>query len=266
MNVHIYKYTCLTNLHMGSGDVNYNIIDDEVERDPITNLPILHASGIKGALREHFTQKALPQEEIDRIFGTLSRTKESIGTGAYKFMDGRFLSRPMRIGGSASMSHISVVSLGALNDYLRTLTDFGCNHYSIDAIDELTDADFGENQFLTNCPYPGIQVEGEKTGMLPQNIIDQLSQLKDVLGRFVAVAKDLDKYPLPVVARNHLENGRSRNLWYEEIVPHQSVFYQLIVTTTETMDLPLEQEPIQFGGNATLGCGYIRIQRIGGTK
>jgi CRISPR-associated protein Cmr4 len=34
-------------------------------------------------------------------------------------------------------------------------------------------------------------------------------------------------YNLPVIARNNLENGESKNLWYEQIVPHQSrfVFY-----------------------------------------
>jgi len=55
MNVHVYKYTCLTNLHVGSGDINYNIVDNEVERDPVTGLPMIHASGVKGALREYFT-------------------------------------------------------------------------------------------------------------------------------------------------------------------------------------------------------------------
>ncbi len=265
MHVHVFKFTCLTNLHMGSGDVNYNIIDDEVERDPITNLPILHASGVKGAIREHFTQNGMEEADINRIFGTLARSKEAIATGNYKFMDGRFLSRPMRIGRSASMSHINVVSIGALNDYLRTLTAFGCNHYPIDQIDPLEAEDFGDNQFLTNCPYD-ILVEGETTGMLPETVAAQLAHLQDVLGKFVAVAKDLDKYPLPVVARNHLENGRSRNLWYEEIVPHQSVFYEIILTPTEAMDLPLEAEPIQFGGNATIGCGYIRIKKLGGSQ
>lgn len=265
MKVHVYKYTCLTNLHMGSGDVNYNIIDDEVERDPITNLPIMHASGIKGAIRSHFIQKGMPEETVNRLFGILARTKDAIGTGAYKFMDGKFISRPMRAGSSTVMTHINVVSIGALNDYLRTLSAFGCNHYPIDSIDPLDEDAFGDNQFLTNYRYD-VQVEGEKTGKLPESVAAQLNLLGDVLGKYYAVAKNLDMFPLPVVARNHLANGRSTHLWYEEIVPHQSVFYQLIVTPTEEMELPLEEEPIQFGGNASLGNGYIRIQRIGGSK
>jgi CRISPR-associated protein Cmr4 len=76
------------------------------------------------------------------------------------------------------------------------------------------------------------------------------------------VAKHIDRYPLPVMARNCLENGQSKNLWYEEVVPYKSVFYQLIITPDEQMELPLEEEPIQFGGNGSIGCGFIRIRKL----
>ena len=52
MNIAFYKIECLTNLHVGSGEINYNIVDNEVEKDAITNLPVIHASGVKGALRD----------------------------------------------------------------------------------------------------------------------------------------------------------------------------------------------------------------------
>ena len=54
MNSHFYAVKCLTNLHMGSGDTNFNIVDNEVQKDPVTQMPIMHSSGIKGALRDHF--------------------------------------------------------------------------------------------------------------------------------------------------------------------------------------------------------------------
>ena len=44
----------MTNMHVGNGDVNYNIIDNEVEKDPVTGYPTINASGVKGALREFF--------------------------------------------------------------------------------------------------------------------------------------------------------------------------------------------------------------------
>lgn len=264
MNVHVYKYTCLTNLHVGSGEVNYNIIDNEVERDPATDLPMIHASGIKGALREHFTRKQMPVGEIDRIFGAPPKNKETIKAGTYKFLDARFLSRPMRVGNSATRAFIPVVSIAALNDYLQLLTAFGCNHYGIERI-TLDEKAFGDAQFLTNCA-DGISVEGERAVRMSESDAAQILRLRDIVGDDFAVARDLNQYPLPVMARNCLENGESKNLWYEEIVPHKSVFYQMIITPDAAMDLPLEAEPIQFGGNATIGCGYIRIEKLGGTR
>jgi CRISPR-associated protein Cmr4 len=36
-----------TNLHVGSGDINFGIVDNEVQRDTITNLPVINASSLK---------------------------------------------------------------------------------------------------------------------------------------------------------------------------------------------------------------------------
>ena len=261
MKVYVYSYTCLTNLHVGSGDVNYNIIDNEVERDPVTDLPMIHASGVKGALREHFTAKGMDSAKIDEIFGAAPKSKEAIKAGTYKFLDAKFLSRPMRVGNSAQRAAISVVSIDALNDYLAMLSAFGCNRYGIGQI-SVDEALFGDAQFLTNCDED-ITVEGEKTAKLPTALAEQLLKLKDVLGDTFAVVRHIDRYPLPVVARNCLENGQSKNLWYEEVVPHKSVFYQLIVIPdNQQMELELEAEPIQFGGNASIGCGFICIKKL----
>ena len=39
----IVNLECITNMHVGNGDVNYNIIDNEVEKDPITGYPTINA-------------------------------------------------------------------------------------------------------------------------------------------------------------------------------------------------------------------------------
>jgi CRISPR-associated protein Cmr4 len=245
---------------VGSGDVNYNIIDNEVERDPQTDLPMIHASGVKGALREHFTGKQMDSAVIQRIFGSAPKSKEEIKAGTYKFLDAKFLLRPMRVSGDAQRASILVTSIAALNDYLELLSAFGCNHYGIERI--TADASvFADAEFLTNG-NGSITVEGEKTNKMPTALAEQLLKLKDILGDTFAVAKQIDRYPLPVMARNYLENGKSKNLWYEEVVPQKSVFYQLILTPDENMELDLEAEPIQFGGNGSIGCGFIRIRKL----
>ena len=65
MNSRVYGIKCITNLHMGSGDVNFNIVDNEVQRDPVTEYPSMYSSGIKGALREYFENSASKDKVID---------------------------------------------------------------------------------------------------------------------------------------------------------------------------------------------------------
>ena len=68
MVINMYKLQNITNMHVGSGGVNYDIIDNQVQKDEITNLPIIHASSLKGALREHFKKRG--NNFIEFIFGS----------------------------------------------------------------------------------------------------------------------------------------------------------------------------------------------------
>ena len=54
----------------------------------------------------------------------------------------------------------------------------------------------------------------------------ELSKAKTLFDKDLHVMgkEDFDKLSLPVMARNHLENGISDNLWYEEVVPYKSIF------------------------------------------
>jgi len=57
MNIDLYIIEALTNIHVGSGDINFDIIDNQVQKDAITGYPVIHSSSFKGALREHFRDK-----------------------------------------------------------------------------------------------------------------------------------------------------------------------------------------------------------------
>ena len=65
-----YKIHCITNLHMGSGDINFNVIDNEVERDPVNNWPVMFSSGVKGAMRDHFRNLGADRSVIRELFGS----------------------------------------------------------------------------------------------------------------------------------------------------------------------------------------------------
>lgn len=254
MKTVFYKIECLTNLHVGSGDINYNIIDNEVEKDTVSGLPIIHASGVKGALRDAMVGRKC---NIGDVFG-VSGSGENGNAGSHKFLDAFLLSRPMRVSGSDKTASISVVSVDSVNRFLKKLSSFGVNPYGVTSIDI---PEFGKNEFLV-ASGEKIKVEGEATDKLDEKTVNALKWLAALIGDF-AVTKSFDDYALPVVARNCLdENGISKNLWYEEIVPHDSIFYFAVIypDNADELDFP---EVVQFGGNASIGCGYTKISKIG---
>lgn len=255
---HLFKIECLTNLHVGSGDINYNIIDNEVEKDAVTGYPIIHSSGVKGALREHASKNQFKDNESESaevaIFGQKSG-KGDVATGTYKFLDANIISRPMRVI-NGEIASIPVIAIDAINDFLHKITAFGCNPFDIEEIDM---PDFKGNRFLSNVS--NVSVEGESTGDVPQEIAQQLAKLKDIIGEKYAIAERINDYDLPVVARNQLDNGESKQLWYEEVVPHGSVFYTLIITPNVKMELDLS-DIIHIGAHETIGCGFTKFTKL----
>ena len=280
MKAHLYKLECLTNLHVGSGDTNYNIIDQEVERDPITEYPVIHSSGIKGALldaakatlstdakealvdrKKYNSLSDVDKEKIsslDYIFGK-GGDREQGNPGAYKFFEAKLLTRPLRVGNNSKIAYVPVTTVQAINDFIELTNAFGCGKIS-----EKISVDFKKSNsektykfLVSNADIRNIEGETD-IGLLDVAVVNLL---KPILGDF-AIVPNFDDYSLPSVARNYLNNGVSKNLWYEEFVPHHSVLYMIILTPDETINSDFEallSSVIQFGGNASVGNGFIRI-------
>jgi len=89
---------------------------------------------------------------------------------------------------------------------------------------------------------------------------------------------DICKFGLPIIARNHLENGKSKNLFYEEMLPRRSVLWFMTGTYNhfpeneqQTFDIiiikfreKLTTDIIQIGANASIGYGETSIREIKG--
>ena len=90
-NYHLYKITALTNLHVGSGEANFGVVDNLVQKDYITGYPAIFSSSLKGALREFYISN-LNEDESDKdkkskyIFGS------NDNNGAYRFFQANLLS------------------------------------------------------------------------------------------------------------------------------------------------------------------------------
>ena len=255
MNVKVYYIDCLTNLHVGSGDANFNIVDKEVEKDPVTGYPIVHASGIKGALREAY-RKNHSEKETEKIFGKPATENESDTGGSYKFFDARFLYRPVRAQGS--VPSVNVTTVEAIREFAQLTKAFGIDiGLDTGVLDKITfPAGNQEINFLTS--HAGIRVEGETCGTLNDAAV---RALKPFLGNHFAVAASLDGYDLPVIARNCLQE-KKRNLWYEEFVPHGSRFYMLAIIPENAAQDEIDAvipKIAQIGGNCSVGYGYCEF-------
>ena len=255
MSVNVYKMKCVTNLHVGSGDENYNIIDNEVERDPVTGYPTINSSGVKGALREHF--RYVDSVNHIEIFGQDNKDKSSrIKSGSYKFFSADFLSRPLRVSDNSGHTYINVTTVDAIESFLEKM-----ELLNVDFTAEWEEVDFDGKEFLVSGESKISEIEGKTVGKTDAN----KALLENLIGRNYAIAKSLNEYELPVMARNFLENGESKNLWYEEIVPHESMFYTVIITPDGVdceFDSEFEKNTIQFGGNASIGYGVIKLEKI----
>ena len=272
MNTHLFQIKCLTNLHVGSGDTNYNIIDLEVERDPILGEPTIHASGVKGALRDHCeeawnTNKKDDDPRITKIFGSRPGGEHP---GSYKFFSASMIARPLRVSeGDRSFVLVST------SETIETFVDF---------LDGIRSKAFDTQAILTELSYIkkccGLKKKNfavseggvsEIEGIEAMTISNQMPEMTKLIGNeMFALTDSLVEFDLPVLAHNFLnDNGISEHLWYEEIVPHKSVFYFAVLEPNgngnyfSDFKMALEDTAVQFGGNASTGYGYATVKEIG---
>jgi CRISPR/Cas system CMR subunit Cmr4 (Cas7 group RAMP superfamily) len=84
--------------------------------------------------------------------------------------------------------------------------------------------------------------------------------------RFAYVGnKKFDNYAkdLPVIARNRLD--KNKNLWYEEVVPHQTIFITYILSGANnfvSFEKHLLKDFIQVGANSSVGYGLCKFHKI----
>lgn len=252
MSASFYKLTCLTNLHMGNGDVNYNVIDLEVERDPVLLEPTMNASGVKGALRDYFKKEAKDPKDIVYIFGSEGSGEHQ---GQYQFLSGDLIARPVRVS-KGSSSYVLATTRELVEHLRRKLSAFGLGGLYTGDLPVLH-----ENEVLTGADC--AEIEGITARKVDSPLLEKLIGDNWAL----MTQEQLKAIELPVLAHNVLENGISKNLWYEQIVPHQSIFGAIIIAPGD--DKRFEQvigsegKVVQFGAGATTGNGFTLMRKEG---
>lgn len=256
MSAKLYRLTCLTNLHMGSGEVNYSVIDLEVERDPVLGEPTMNASGVKGALRDFCKTKAgeAGKDDVFAVFGSEGSGDQQ---GSCHFFSGDLLARPVRVS-EGSKAYALATTPDLVGHVLGKLHAFGLRtSFRVEDLPPLP-----EDAVVSPADHQEIEGKTVQQGDCPA-----LTELLGTDNWVLMSAKQLEGIELPVMAHNVLENGISKNLWYEQVVPHESVFL-LLVNTPEgdtRLDRFLGQEAVvQFGAGATTGNGFTKMTKLEG--
>ncbi len=237
MKTKAFKIKCLTNLHVGDGDVNFNIIDNEVERDPVTGYPTINSSGVKGALRAFLTNN----NKVEEFFGKPNSKSEDSTGGRIKILSANLGARAMRSSDTQSVYYL-VSTEEILNEYNKICESLHC--------------------YCEANKEEKISEERRAEGKALQKRITKFGEIL-----YTMENSDFDDVALPVLARNCLEPEK-QNLWYEEIVPHESFFYFFAMANDDDSALldnfanAISGNVIQFGGNASIGYGYCMVTEL----
>ncbi len=284
-----YFIESLSNTHVGSGDSNLGVVDNVIQKDPVTNIPVFHSSSLKGAIREHIDQyeeKDKKSADFIEIFGS-SESKP----GNIKFYEARLLTLPLRC--CSEMVYYHASSKTVLIDYLDNLSLFAVcnNNIDLNMIEKLKqelnklsfDDDDKEKEFIifNQQDASSVQIEDyterKDCSALLTNLrsfgfekyiqpLDQIAVFRD------DIFSNICQHSLPIIARNQIKtNGTSGNLWYEEVLPRKSKLWAILGFPNGHNQRPfwrefekhLQNDLIQMGANASLGYGVTRIKEIG---
>ncbi len=272
----LYEIRTKTNMHVGSGDTTFGVIDNLVQRDVVTNYPQVHSSSLKGALREFFKHKN--PAIVPDVFGSepKERDKAKLKQGLYRFFDANLLVLPVR---SNSKPFFRATTVSLIKQMSDRLVDFNLQLKPDDksALEMLIESINKISEHETN--FKPRTLDNLGSVFIEEHIAEYLEdaeltnaqrkRIKSVFGSGLVVFNEEDfknvSEELPVIARNQLENGESKNLWYEQIVPRESVFYCIIglgEKHSAEFDEVWKDNLVQIGANATIGYGYTQFTKL----
>lgn len=235
----VWFITAKTNLHVGNENTSsYGLIDLAIQRNATTNLPCINSSSLKGALNEYASQgnngnEIIAADKRRDIFGCDKIGKGDTKKGLYTFFDANILFLPVQDNENLYHLETSHDVIGRFRDQM--------------------------NLFGIQLNQDDEQLKNE----LKQNLgITKEVKFSESNKDFIDLCSDDN---LPIIARNVLENGESKNLWYEQVLPAETVLYTLIddkEDDTLSTELKKDKTIVQIGAGATIGYGYCKFTNL----
>lgn len=276
MNSKIIGLLAETSLHFGAGR-NEGAIDLPVAREAATGYPVLVGSSLKGSLRDAAERawdgrKNQPGEaKIKQVFG------DEDGKGGVSPSDARLLLLPVR----SLQSAYKWITCPYILERLRRDAK-RCGITTLESVDEIV---VEEGKYV-GSDNGGLFLEEREfsyKNLLPAGLTSAIGTLighddvRNRLDKQLVVLNDDDfvwfaRYGLPVTARNSLDDEKktSKNLWYEETLPPDTLLYAMLMGLNgkDVMDAMnifagSNGKPyLQAGGNETVGQGWLHVKEV----
>lgn len=253
-----------TSIHPGAGQ-DTGFVDLPVAREAATDYPVIVGSSLKGALLGRARDAKWDDERRNRVFG------KQEDAGNILVSDARLVLLPVR---SLTSYYRWVTCPHLLERLQRDLKRANCNGQPIDTTGPALGSYLGVGPESLYLEEREFKREGELLG----GVVDVLTTLmahQDTtakrLQQQLVVLHDSDfawfaRYGLAVNARNVLDKVKktSKNLWYEETIPPDSLFYCLLAERGDNalgeVESLFDRPYLQVGGNETVGQGWFAVR------
>src|SRR5690606_39856488 len=266
MNTRLLGLLSETPIHVGAGE-STGFLDLPVARAAATDYPVIPGCGRTGAARDLAPTRGWDEPKRKAVFGSQD------AAGDLLISDGRLLLLPVRsLHGAFRWVTCPHLLERLERDTRRAGQPVQCADVLLPGEDQCLAAGNGslfleERQFTISGPVPRAVMDAVRPVFFHSPTADRLTERLVILhdNAFAWFAR----YGLMLSARNVLDEDKktSKNLWYEEAVPPDALFYALVAerrqgtdALQELLDLFAEAPYLQVGGNETVGHGVFAVQ------
>lgn len=280
----ILSFYAVSPIHAGSG-ASVATVDLPIQRERHTGFPHIQASGVKGAMRDHFRQNNKEDKMlVNKIFGSDEqdgwKDKDESLPGSISVSDAKLLAFPVR---SNIAPFVWVTSPTILKKLTKDL-EFANIQETFEALELKEDSakvikgDFGDHEKIIMEDVIVNITNGDIESKVLENNFPQIE-------RFLLISDEMFDYcvtsctEVQTNIKIDSEKGTAKDggLRYQEFLPSDSVLYSVVYFSGKSNELQADaikkylQESIdsffQIGGDITLGKGICNVSWIdGGTK
>lgn len=279
----IISFYAVSPIHAGSG-ASVATVDLPIQRERHTGYPIIQASGVKGAMRDHFRKFNTESDKmlINYIFGSdeqddWDKEKDAL-PGSISVSDAKLLAFPMR---SNVAPFVWVTSPTVMNRLKKDLEFVGLSMdgaFKVDNDEALVlEGDFTKDSKII-LEDAVVNVVSEKPNQVPfikQNFpeIDRLLLISDTM--FDYCVSSCTEVQTNIKIDSETGTASDHALRYQEFLPADSILYTVVYFSGSIKeDLKASairgylketiKDFIQVGGDTTLGKGIFKVNWIGG--